>query len=256
VCPYARLFEPFAANGPSGLRDRPRPFVFRAAHLNGTSYQPGAVFHFDVNLFDTSAAVVEALISAFAELAREGLGPQRRSVELIEVAEVGYDRNPFKTIYEHGSAVAGRDLTPLVFPLMHTQNDISRVSVRFLTATELKSGEQLAPVPEFGILACRIRDRVSILRLLYGDGPLNIDFQSFGERASRVKMTRCDITNVSSKRRSSRTGQVHPLGGVTGEVEYEGDLAEFVPYLTIAKWTGVGRQTVWGKGEIDVEIIQ
>ena len=31
------------------------------------------------------------------------------------------------------------------------------------------------------------------------------------------------------------------------------DVAEFLPYLEIARWTGVGRQTVWGKGEIAYE---
>ena len=33
---------------------------------------------------------------------------------------------------------------------------------------------------------------------------------------------------------------------------YRGDLAAFLPYLRAARWTGVGRQTVWGKGEIEV----
>jgi hypothetical protein len=32
-------------------------------------------------------------------------------------------------------------------------------------------------------------------------------------------------------------------------------MAEFLPYLEAARWTGVGRQTVWGKGEIAVEIL-
>ncbi|MGB9605238.1 MAG: CRISPR system precrRNA processing endoribonuclease RAMP protein Cas6, partial [Bryobacteraceae bacterium] len=41
----------------------------------------------------------------------------------------------------------------------------------------------------------------------------------------------------------------------TGEVEYEGDVAEFVPYLEAAQWTGVGRQTVWGKGELAVTVL-
>jgi hypothetical protein len=36
-----------------------------------------------------------------------------------------------------------------------------------------------------------------------------------------------------------------------GSAEYEGDLAEFVPYLRAARWAGVGRQTVWGNGEIE-----
>jgi hypothetical protein len=66
-------------------------------------------------------------------------------------------------------------------------------------------------------------------------------------------MTRCELIRVEITRRSGRTGQVHPLGGFTGEAEYEGDLAEFVPYLLAAQWTGVGRQTVWGKGAIEVD---
>jgi hypothetical protein len=45
---------------------------------------------------------------------------------------------------------------------------------------------------------------------------------------------------------------VHPLGGFTGSAEYEGDLAEFLPWLRAARWVGVGRQTVWGKGDVRV----
>lgn len=37
--------------------------------------------------------------------------------------------------------------------------------------------------------------------------------------------------------------------------EYEGDLAEFIPYIDAARWTGVGRQSVWGKGEIAFQIL-
>jgi hypothetical protein len=122
------------------------------------------------------------------------------------------------------------------------------VRVRFLTPTELKSGQQLADRPEFAVLAARIRDRLSTLRECYDDGPLAIDFRAFGERAAQVRMTRCEMAKVDVARRSSRTGQVHPIGGFVGEADYEGELSEFVPYLRAAKWTGVGRQTVWGKG--------
>ncbi|HML16367.1 MAG TPA: CRISPR system precrRNA processing endoribonuclease RAMP protein Cas6, partial [Bryobacteraceae bacterium] len=109
--------------------------------------------------------------------------------------------------------------------------------------------------PEFGTLFARIRDRVSTLRALYGDGPLEIDFKSMGERAARIRMTCCEIRRVDAERTSRATGQRHSLGGFVGKAEYEGDLAEFLPYLEIARWTGVGRQAVWGKGEIVCEIL-
>lgn len=145
------------------------------------------------------------------------------------------------------SSVTGTE--PLRLSLRAPERTVPRLRVRFLTPTELKGGEQ----PEFGILLARIRDRVSALRELYGDGPLDIDFKGFGERASRVVMTRCELASVAAERTSRNTGQRHSLGGFTGVAEYEGDLAEFVPYLEIAGWTGVGRQTVWGKGEVAYE---
>jgi len=147
------------------------------------------------------------------------------------------------------SSVSGTER--LCLPLRARDRAIQRLRVRFLTPTELKGAER----PEFGVLLARIRDRISALRELYGDGPLAIDFKAFGERASRVSMTRCELATVAAERISRGTGQRHSLGGFNGYAEYEGDLAEFLPYLEIARWTGVGRQTVWGKGEIAYETL-
>jgi hypothetical protein len=139
----------------------------------------------------------------------------------------------------------------LCLSLCAPDRQIDRLRVRFLTPTELKGTER----PEFGVLLARIRDRISTLRELYGEGPLAIDFKALGERASLVSMTRCELAQVAVERVSRGTGQRHSLGGVTGLAEYEGELAEFLPYLEIARWTGVGRQTVWGKGEIAYETL-
>jgi len=147
------------------------------------------------------------------------------------------------------TSVTGTELLHL--SLCTTGTATHRVRVHFKTPTELKGAEQ----PEFGILLSRIRDRISTLRELYGDGPLAIDFKAFGERASRVLMTRCELVPIATERTSRATGQTHSLGGFTGVAEYEGGLGEFLPYLEIARWTGVGRQTVWGKGEIAYETL-
>jgi hypothetical protein len=117
----------------------------------------------------------------------------------------------------------------------------------------LKHAGEIAPEPEFSILFARIRDRISTLSDLYGQGPLDIDFQEIGERAVAVRMLRCEMQRVEARRHSSRTRQTHGIGGFTGFAEYEGDLSEFLPWLEAARWTGVGRQAVWGKGEIALQ---
>jgi hypothetical protein len=249
-CAYARIFEPRASgsNGPSGLADRPRAFVFRTRHLDGGTRAPGENFDFDIHLFDRQLPF-GCFVDALKRLATEGLGPGRGRAILVRVEQRDTDDQLTACVWN------GADLSPLGAPsaasLEADPCDTARVC--FVTPTELKCGAGLVERPEFSVLFARIRDRLSALRALYGQGPLEIDFRGMGERAGRIQMTRCDLRAEHRMRRSSRTGQTHPLGGFTGEAEYQGDLAEFLPYLRAACWTGVGRQTVWGKGEIATE---
>ena len=90
-CIYARVFEPVATAaipGPSGLADPPRPFVFRARHLDGRTVQPGQLFHFDLHVFSLEPAVLAYFVRAFAALAHEGLGSGRSKAELQRVLRI------------------------------------------------------------------------------------------------------------------------------------------------------------------------
>jgi len=73
-----------------------------------------------------------------------------------------------------------------------------------------------------------------------------------GERAAHIQLSASRLEHKWTCRRSSKTGQVSPLGGFVGEVEYTGNLTEFIPFLNAAQWTSVGRQTVWGKGALQL----
>ncbi|MFN0171628.1 MAG: CRISPR system precrRNA processing endoribonuclease RAMP protein Cas6 [Bryobacteraceae bacterium] len=282
TCPYARVFEPQAARGegPSGLKDWPRPFVFRSSWLSG-GIPPGGDFWFDAHLFDLGDPVLPYFVLAFSAIGRDGFGPGRgkadlHRVELLSFAEpdgpLPSGRNPacplrsgrgtdgrgtdgrgsVLVIYDGDAFTAPSPLPVIRLPLDPPAAPVHRVRVHFLTPTELKSGQEVAARPEFGILFRRIRDRISTLRALYAGGPLEIDFRAMGDRADRIQLTRWTGSTADTERRSSRTGQRHSIGGFLGEAEYAGDLTEFAPFLHAARWTGVGRHTVWGNGELRV----
>ena len=242
---YARLFEPGNQLGraPSGLADWPRPFILRAGGLDGRTVPAGGLFCFDVHVFDLRAPALAHFHEAFAQFAAQGIGPGRGRASL--------DRAEQLDLEDRAGPATGA--LPLVLSLSPEAEPVGRVLVRFVSPTELKSGGTAIERPEFAILFARLRDRISTLRALYGDGPLEIDFRGMGERAAAVRTTRCEVQWEKVERKSGRTGQVHPLGGFTGEAEYEGALAEFLPWLRAARWVGVGRQTVWGKGDVRVE---
>ncbi len=232
---YARMFEPRALtpeSGPSGFRDRPRPFVLRAAPLDGRRFEPGEHFTLEVNVFDPEVPALDYFTRSFEQLREEGLGPGRPRVELLTAHEL--------------PRVAA-DLAP-------RSESVSKITVDFLTPTELKSdGETLRDAP-FDVLFRRTRDRISGLTSLYQNVSDTVDFRGLGERANSVRLVASHFDQHEIQRRSSRTGQTHSLGGFTGQAEYEGELAEFLPWLEAAWWTGVGRLTVWGNGLIRTAI--
>lgn len=234
---YQSHFDPHLASGPSGLRTPPRPFAFRAAQLNGASLQAGERFYVDVHFFDRRDPPVGAFRQALAQVAAEGIGPAGGRAKLTEAEPLG-------------------DADGLVsLPLEAGPEEVHRIRVRFLTPTELKSQGRTVHEAGFEPLFARVRDRISTLSRLYGGGPLELDFRSMGKRARLVTLVEANIHIEEIGRRSSRTGQEHPLGGIVGEVVYAGDLREFLPFLQAAYWTGVGRHTVWGNGVIQTTVL-
>lgn len=197
----------------SGLQDPPRPFVFRARHLAARTIPTGAGFHVDVHCFLPDP---HPLVEAFSRLR----SLQGTPVDLA-YHQVTHHRVELEASSPHSS-----------------------IEVRFESPTELKQGFAFA-----GLFAAA-RDRISNLRAFYGGGPLSIDFRELGALATEVETRTSDLVHLEGERTSTRTNQRHPLGGWIGSVRYEGKLDRFLPYLDAACWTGVGRQTVWGKGEI------
>lgn len=235
-CAYARMFEPRGdAHSPSGFGDHPRPFVLRAAALDGKHCEAGQNFSLEANVFDPEIPARQYFADAFGQLCHEGLGRGRPRIGLVDAVEL-----PLVEV----------DLTAPAWP-------VCGIKISFLTPTELKIGGETLREPRFDALLKRTRDRVAGLIGLYQTpAPSDtVDFRGMGARATAIRMSAGRIEQVDLERRSGRTGQRHSLGGFTGEAEYEGDLAEFLPWLEAARWTGVGRLTVWGNGMLQVEVL-
>ena len=194
---YDEFFSPVAETGPSGLHDRPRPFVLR----------PNAIHVFSPPLVPRLATILQTTVQT------------------------------------------------LRWPLASLPAE--RLRINFLTPTELKQSGQILHSPHFPALAARARDRVLSILALYQNQPAtHVDFPALTTLADQVQLTASHTHFVPGEtRRSARNQNTHGLGGFTGWAEYSGPLDELLPYLIAAQWTGVGRQTVWGKGELKVTVL-
>jgi hypothetical protein len=253
-CAYARIFEPVLDTGPSGLHDPPRPFVLRASALDGQTVRPGQPFHFDLHLFLAEEPPFTDLVKALAQLADSGLGPARGRVVLTAADLLDLSGVPQSRILDNGRFVANELPSPLVLDLSaDPESKPELLQIDFLTPTEIKQGGRVLDRPLFPALLSRIRDRLGSLSALYGGGPLALDWKGLSDRAELVTLHSWEEgERARVDRFSTKTLQTHPLGGFTGRAAYAGPFDEFLPLLHAAEFTGVGRQTVWGKGHIRV----
>lgn len=223
---YSVLFGDFASKATP-----PRPLVLRCRNLDGRQYAPGEIFAFHLNLFLPELQLVEPLTAALTAMSRKGFGPMRgRATLLLPPQQVHHS-----------------------LPLDGSAEPVSAVRIQFRTPTELKSDGEVTEPLQFPVLIDNVVRRVERLSALYGSGALDLDAKTLHKQAEAVLLTSANLQQVEVSRRGSRLGQTHPIGGFIGSAEYSGDLTPFLRLLEAASFTGVGRHTVWGNGEISTE---
>jgi CRISPR-associated endoribonuclease Cas6 len=273
TCPYKAIFEPSPPVGSDRLskyQDIPRPFVFRAPQTQKTRFGEGERFEFDLVLIGRALEFLPYFVLAFRELAAEGIGLNRAKCKLERVEAIDPTLNDKQTsrrashvIYSaddqlfrsngNGTFKSWFESRIQAFSNANGNRAASRIDMQFLTPTFLKAEGEVVRRPEFRHVFKRLRDRVNALSTFFGNGPLDVDFRGLGERAEKVRTLASHFEWVERARTSSKTGQRHELSGFIGEGAYEGDLADFLPWLTLGELLHVGKHTAWGNGWISLK---
>jgi len=273
TCPYKAVFEPSPPPHSERLsknQDIPRPFVFRPPQTTQSRFQKGEAFEFGLVLIGRALDFLPYFVLSFRELVSGGLGLNRARCTLDRVEQVGAFSNGSesalsdpKLIYSAADqvfrATQGTGVQEFVnsrvreFHVSNGNQSAQNITMRFLTPTFLKADGEIIREPEFHHVFKRLRDRINALCTFFGDGPLDMDFRGLGERAEKVRTTSAKIDWVERYRTSSKTHQCHQLSGFVGETTYEGELSEFLPWVTLGELLHVGKHTAWGNGLYEVE---
>jgi len=274
TCPYKVIFEPSPPSGKgrlTGNQDAPRPFVFRPPITTKTSYLPGEEFEFGLRLFGMAVDYLPYFVLAFRKIMTEGFGLNRAPCQLEDVRAVTQRSAPIGVPHEVPVYSSQDELfrMPGSFALSEWVQDRfgqlsgvesvttdghraeperRKIKIRFLTPTSLKFEERAVREPEFHHLFKRVRDRLNALCTFYGAGSIDTDFRQIGKRSEQIRTVNLDLSWVERSRRSSKTHQRHELSGFIGDCVYEGDVAEFLPWLAAGEIVSVGRHTAWGNG--------
>jgi len=248
-CHYARVFAPRAPQGwPSGYADLPRPFVIRAAHLDGRNFPALTGFHFDLLLLSPSRAVYRPLGCAIVDFAKGCFGPGDGLVEVSRIESLGLDQEPVGSF--DGKNLAKFDLS---LPEPAACETDQCLEVEYVSPLDLRAQGQTVSEPIFSILFARLRERVILLSALYQGGAFG-HAKELIDLARRVEATAWDGGSLSVARRSASQHRSHDIGGILGTATYRGPVNPFLPWLQAAQWTGIGKHAVWGNGQFRFKV--
>lgn len=250
-CLYVNLFDPscFARGVPP-----PPPYVIEIENLTDRCFGEGDKFTFNLLLFGKANDYLPYFIYAFREIGQRGVGKKTENARgifsLVSVEgghTVIYDGSEGK-INEWPEAQS-------YLPVFDSQeSEVRRITVSLITPLRVKYENRFAVDLPFHLLIRAVLRRISTLYKIYGGGEPLLDYRGLINRSRNVCVVQKNLKWLDWRRYSRRQAQSMFMGGLVGNVTYEGDLGEFVPYLRFCELVHLGKQTTFGLGKIKIEV--
>ncbi|WP_161780687.1 CRISPR system precrRNA processing endoribonuclease RAMP protein Cas6 [Tumebacillus flagellatus] len=259
ACAYGYVFEttPEQDSGFMGKYDQiPRPYVLEIPLNRQTEFEPGELLALRLRLFGRAIDYAPLFVTTFQEMGKDGIGKGRLPYQLVQVESEGFNQFPV-TIYQEGAEQIHAPLITTGVDIRHRsqQADASRserVTLFFDTPLRIKWNGQYTSDPQFHVIFRNILRRVTGLLQFHHGESWEVNFADLLRRAETIKLIRQETRWVDYSRYSNRQETKMKLGGIMGWVQYEGDLAEFLPWLRVAELLHIGKNTVFDLGRIRV----
>ncbi|MEK6285820.1 MAG: CRISPR system precrRNA processing endoribonuclease RAMP protein Cas6 [Acidobacteriota bacterium] len=129
----------------------------------------------------------------------------------------------------------------------------SSLTLRFLTPARIRVKDDLQTGLSFQLLVRSLLRRVSMLAAVHGSGRMQLDYRGLIEQAGSARVVRSTLRWWDLERYTDRQETKLRVGGLIGEVEYEGRVIdEFMPLICAGELLGVGTGTSLGLGRYQI----
>ena len=203
-------------------------------------YDPGSRLIVELPLICRGIDYLPYFIFAFGEMGKRGVGRRRGKFELEEV------RTKTGTIVYKGGNIYRPE--PIRWSDLLGDPLPERVTLRFVTPVRIKYRERLCGDLEFHILMRSLLRRISLLTFFHCGRELEVDFRGLILQAQKVRVVESNLLWHDWLRYSHRQRARLKLGGLMGEMTFEGNLEPFWPFLKLGEWIHVGKGTSFGLG--------
>ena len=258
-CPYPRLAEPRRHRWsgqipPAALITAPFGSVPRALNL-------GAVLNLDLTLVGHAVHALPVLLSGLALVARDGIGPGRVQCAVVRVDALDASGQPLAAVQVGGELTGTAPVISAAAWQTRGARGGGRTSLRVAIGSPLclqRDGAIDTRPPSFAELIRALARRSDALARAYcGEESPFPDPRPWLSAAESVRIDDSQLHWERRQRRSASTGQVMPLEGMTGWIDYAAPAAvlePFFPLLFLGEALGVGRGCAFGNGRYRIHL--
>lgn len=261
-CVYAYVFETLPQNDTDlmnmGKYQRiPHPFIIEPPGESTREYGAGTRVDFGLCLVGRATELLPYFILAFEELGRTGLGKGRGKYALANVATIVNGSE--QTVYcSDKKTVTQAAPEQMVLPdhldnvrlLEASDEDLQSITLNFLTPARVIYQRRLVETLDFHVLIRQLLRRLQSLQYFHcGKETAKWDHRQIIAEAENVKTARSALAWRDWERYSTRQRTRMKMGGLVGEISYEGHIRSFLPFLKAGEVFHVGKGTSFGLGK-------
>lgn len=267
-CPYGYLF----ANHPkvnvvkqikevqkdNFFNQAPRPFLFDLFQETQQSYLSQTELKINMTLFGDAIHYLPYIVLALKEMAREGIDSEERKLKLIEI--MSWDALNLKQAYIYhylDDRLQDTEIQPIDWKI-NFQNEyqsLTTVKVKLVSPLRVGGRTEHVHVPTFTELFDLIWLRYFCLLLYYQHGsemPEQLTCNYLKQLTHQVSLKSHTLKWINIDRFSNLQTKKQILGGMVGELIYEGNFKALLPLLQLGQWTAIGKNTAFGLGQIRI----
>jgi hypothetical protein len=248
------MFEIPSGQDSKGSPSPPHPFIIEPALTQQTLFQAGDGYDFSLILLGRFNEYLPYFVYAIEQMGRIGIGRRingKRSQFQLQQISVGIlniynsdDKKLIKTPLE--------DLSLESLGGEGTGETKKELNLILLTPLRLKFGNRLQAELPFHVLIRAALRRIALVNNHFGKGEPELDYKGLVARAEKVEIKNSSLQWFDWKRYSNRQEQSMLMGGMIGEITYQGELTEFLPLLRYCEKIHLGKATTFGLGQISI----
>lgn len=246
-CPYFYLFE---TNLPENSRimrkyDKiPHPFVisFKPSKL----VQENDMLYLEFTLVGKAIDYLPYFVLGLIRLGELGLGKERGRfiVNSVRVSDCN------KTVYVKDKEHISTDFS-IAKPFQnYSFSNKENTILDFISPARIKFNNSYNHDLQFSVLIRNLLRRITNLAYFHSDCCIQrLDFNGIIKASKVVRTLRSNLKWSEYERYSTRQNQHMRLGGYIGEIEYKGEIGNFMPLIRSGELLHVGKATSFGMGK-------